>query len=115
MAKRSMTIQERIDDIVKRCNYSEDIVRAILKAEAESTAESVRNGENAILPFIGKVRPIFRRKVTKNGETKSVLDVRIDPLSSYSDRFEDIENFKQSDAIEDVELGIRCVQIEAML
>lgn len=110
-----MTIQERIDDIVRRSNYSEDIVRTILKAEAESTMESVRKGENAVLPFIGKVRPIFRRKVTKSGETKSVLDVRIDPLSSYSDRFEDIENFKDIDIGENAELGIRCVQIESML
>lgn len=110
-----MTIQERIDDIVKRSNYSEETVRTILKAQAESTSESIRKGENAVLPFIGKVRPIFRRKVTKNGETKSVLDVRIDPLDSYSDRFEDIESFNNLDISSNAELGIKCVQIEAML
>jgi hypothetical protein len=110
-----MTIQERIEDIVKRSGHSEEVVRSVLKAEAESTAASIRNGENAVMPFIGKARPIFRRKVNKTGETKSVLDVRIDPLHSYSDRFEDIENFKGDMYDEESIAGIRCVQIEALM
>lgn len=117
MAKKSLSVQERIADIVKRSNLSEQIVRQVFKAGADSVAESLRKGESAMLPGICSMRPIFKRKVTKFGDTKSVLDARCDPLSSLSTRLEDIESLNDNvDTLEsDFEVGIRIVQLEALV
>lgn len=115
MAKRSLTVQERIEDIMIRSNLSEQIVRQVFKAGSESVADSLRKGEKAMIPGVCSIRPIFKRKVTKSGDTKSVLDARCDPLLSLSTRLEDIESLNGVEEEQEFEVGIRIVQLESLV
>lgn len=108
-----MTMQERLDDIVIRSGISETIVRQVLKASADSCVESIRSGETVIMPFICKMRPIMRRKVVGTGETKTVLDVRADPVAGFSKRLEDVESLKGT-MEEEEDINIRRVQLDGL-
>jgi len=44
-----MTSIDRVREISQLCGMSEEVVRAVLKAEAESASKSLLNGEKAVL------------------------------------------------------------------
>ena len=52
-----MNITDRYEDIAKRSGFSEDIVKRILKATAQSLAHSLQQGETATLPGICRLTP----------------------------------------------------------
>lgn len=115
---RSITVQERIDDIVKRSGLSESIVRRVLNAERESILESLKRGERATLIGRCTIVPDISYKIGVGGVKKVVVKLRAS--ASYSletelaEAVDAAELEKKIDKVEKEE-GIMVRQIPGLL
>jgi len=79
-----VTVADRLTDISKRCGYSEEVVRAVLNAEADSIAVSLRKGERAtiigrvtIIPNVtAKLVPSLEGRLALINNTKYKADIQ---------------------------------------
>lgn len=96
-----MSKLERVTDIAQRCNMSEDIVRAVLKAERDSMMDSLKKGEKVTLPGRVIINPIIKRTpcIDSNGEVASAkyVSATAKPISSVFDELKALSGFEQTD------------------
>lgn len=108
-----MTKCERVADISKRCNYSEDIVNAVLKAERESMIESLKRGERVTLAGRVIVDPIIRRKMayTNEGKLTSIpyVSATSKPLGSVLDELAESKEFVYDETLEEENENIEAI------
>lgn len=117
---RDMTLNERYSDIAKRCGMSENVVRSVLHAQAESICDSVKKGSNVTLPGICTITPEIRKSITagNNGIIEvGKIKLKIKPVTSLMDKLKGIEKFDvTTEESEEEDLhGVRLKQITALL
>ena len=80
-----MGVNDRLNDISKRCGLSVDIVRAVIKAETDSIAESLTKCERATL--IGRVtlKPEVRTRMCIGGALMDFIKVKATISSVLAD------------------------------
>lgn len=78
-----MNITDRYEDIAKRSGFSEDVVKRILKATAQSLASSLQKGESATLPGICRLAPNVKYKPDLTTfEYENILRIKATALES---------------------------------
>ena len=92
-----MTKSERVADIAKRCNLSEDMVNAVLNAERDSMMESLKHGQRVTLAGRVTVDPVIRRKMEYNSNGEMVCTPYVaasaKPLGSVLDELAKAKEF----------------------
>lgn len=92
-----MNITDRYEDIAKRSGFSEDIVKRILKATAQSLTHSLQQGEAATLPGICRLTPNIKYKPELTTfEYESVLRIKATALDSLTKQV--ASEFENTDA-----------------
>lgn len=111
-----MTVQERIEDIVKRSGLSEPIVRRVMQAETESCIESLKRGERTTLIGRCTLRPELRTKLAVGGTMSKVVKITAAPSKSLEDELQGLTDWVVPQE-EDNSLppGIRIMQIPGLL
>lgn len=93
-----MNITDRYEDIAKRSGFSEDIVKRILKATAQSLAHSLQQGETATLPGICRLTPNIKYKPELTTlEYESVLRIKATALDSLTKQVASEFEFETAD------------------
>lgn len=117
-----MTVSERIKDISKRSGLSEDIIRRVLNAECESTAESLAKGENVTLlgrcTFIPSVCPkLVRGTDVEAPKIVKSIGIKIKPSKSMLARLEDlsVESLEDPDDVVYEIPHLATMQIEGLV
>lgn len=94
-----MNITDRYEDIAKRSGFSEDIVKRILKATAQSLTHSLQQGEAATLPGICRLTPNIKYKPELTTfEYESVLRIKATALDSLTKQVASEFEFENTDA-----------------
>lgn len=118
MARRGMTVAERLADISKRSGLSEEILRRAFKAEAESAVESLKRGESATFIGRGVVYPELRNRLAVGGDIRKEVKLTMKPADSLTASLRGIEKFEAGTAaeVEEKELpsGVRVIQLSAL-
>lgn len=113
---KGMTVNERIEDIKRRTGYSENVIRSVLTAEAESALDSLKKGERVTL--INRVSLIPQRdsKLDFEGNRHYFVTAKAKVLGSLNDKLAQYEKFENEDIeVEDSEdEGIVTTQIDAL-
>lgn len=113
---KSMTVQERIDDIVKRSGFSEEIVRRVLNAERESILESLKHGERATLIGRCTIVPELRKSLDIGGKIKTVIKLKASPSYSLESELVGLEGFiKRDTGDDDNDEGIMLRQLPGLV
>lgn len=110
-----MTVQERIEDIMKETGMSEDIVRRVLTAERNSIKRSLKRGEKATMIGRCTITPEIRTKLRKDGTFGRYIKLLIEVNGSLASEFENMSSFEQ--AVEDkqeIPEGVRLMQIDSL-
>lgn len=110
---KSMTKQERLDDICGICGLSEDLVRRVQQAETISIIKSLKRGERATLHGRCSYTPQMRNKVHIGGRIAKSMSVRVQAAPSLLSEIENIEDYEVS-SIQEPETGIRLNQISSL-
>ena len=92
---RSMTAQERYEDISKISGMSEDVVRAVLKAERESIINSLKRGERATLPGRCVIRPEIRSKLELGGKVRKYIRLKAEVATAITSQLADLDGFEE--------------------
>lgn len=97
MGYKKMTVQERIDDIVKRTGMSEDIIRRVLVAEKESIVESLKRGEKATMMGRCVMEPGLKVKAIAGEGIRQMIVVKCTPAYSIVQELATMKGYKQSE------------------
>lgn len=93
-----MNITERYSDIAKRAGFSEDVIKRVLKATAQSLASSLQQGESATLPGICRLVPNIKYKPDLTTmEYENVLRIKASALDSLTNSVAEKFKFEDSD------------------
>lgn len=93
-----MTVNERIEYIINKTGLSENIIRAVFKAEEESIVESLMHGETATLIGRCTLVPRERVQVKQDGSIGKCIKVsakvapKIESLMMKTDGFVERED-----------------------
>lgn len=120
-----MTKTARVEDIANRCGYSIEVVNAVLKAEKESTIDSLKRGEKVTLPGRCLISPVMKtRPAYVNGQltTENYLSATMRPLQSLLDCIEHVSEYEVKEAANELDSvrelmaknKIAIVQIESL-
>lgn len=82
---KSVPVNERIADISNRCGFSEDTVRAVLKAETDSTIEYLAKGRTVTLSGRCTLTPCIKRNIN-SGDINQYLSVTAKPVATLKDK-----------------------------
>lgn len=94
-----MNITDRYEDIAKKSGFSEDVVKRVLKASAQSLAESLKKGESATLPGVCRLSTNIKYKPDlMTMEFENVLKLRAVALESLVKQVADGFEFVDEDA-----------------
>lgn len=112
---KSMTVQDRISDISKRCGMSEGIVRRVLEAEQKSIVGSLKRGERATLIGRCVIEPELRYKLQREGGNfKKGIKLKASVTNSLMSELSDVEEFEESTEKEDTLEGVMLMQIPSL-
>lgn len=107
-----MTVNERIDDIKKRTGYSENVIRRVLTAEAESALESLKKGERVTLINRVALIPEVHTRFDFSGNKLKFLTAKATVLGSMNDKLAEYSDYVSDES--DVPDGIVTTQINAL-
>lgn len=115
----AMTLQQRYEDIAKRSGFSENVVKRVMSAQADSIIQSLKSGDSATIPQICKINPELRKCIKKdpNGgfiETKYIR-VRAKPMYSLQEKLGDIEEYIEDTEENNEDEDIRVAQIGSLM
>lgn len=114
MAK--MTLQHRYEDIARRCGLSENVVKRVLSAQADSVIDSLKEGESATVPLLCTLKPQMRKGMFVNeGMTeRNYIKIKATPLDSLRNRMEQVEKYSDTEDEDEVDDFIRVAQIGSL-
>lgn len=106
---KGMNTQERLDDIRRICGFSEDIIRAVLKAERESILNSLKRGERATMIGRCVIRPEMKQRIAIGNQSDGVKTVNTVKLSievspSLSSEMAEVREFETPDVPDGTDL-----------
>ena len=109
-----MGIQDRYDDISKISGISEEVIRRVYKATAESLAQSLKRGERATLPGICTMIPEIRHRLEEGGESvRYYTKIKCQPSSSMEHKLSNIQGFVTAKVDDlDSEIGLERLNFE---
>lgn len=112
-----MTVNERLEDIKRRTGYSENVIRAVLNAEAESILDSLKRGERATMIERVTIVPSLETKFNLNGTKTTYIDAKPKLLSTMKTKLAAFDRFERTEGEEDYddEPGIMTSQITSLL
>lgn len=94
-----MNITDRYEDIAKKSGFSTDIIKRVLKATAQSLAESLKKGESATLPGVCRLSTNIKYKPDlATLEYENVLKLRAVALESLVKQVADDFDFNAEEA-----------------
>lgn len=94
-----MTPEERINEIAKSCGYSTEVVRLVLKAEAQSVIKSLVKGENAVLLGRCIMKPSAKREKKHGIETGRIYHhITCTASASMTRQFEEAIDIDELDS-----------------
>lgn len=110
-----MTLADRYTDISQRSGLSENIVKRVLAAQAESTIESLKHGEAVTIPQLCTIVPDLRRCLVKGTlDEGKFIHVKAVPLVSLKEKLGNVSEYKIDDTTEEEE-NIRVSQIGSLM
>lgn len=93
-----MNVQDRLHDISQISGFSEDIVRKVLDAEAQSAAKSLRRGEKVALIGRCTIAPcIGTRLIAEEARVANHIKLKATIAKSLLNRVSGLEDFEDSD------------------
>ncbi len=117
MARRSMTVQERLADISKRTGLSEEIIRRVFSGETASILDSLKRGEPATLIGRCSITPELRNKLSIGGEVRGKIKGNVKLSGALESELAKITSFEKA-ADDDEEMptasGVRVMQLSAL-
>lgn len=117
----AVTVQDRIADIEKRCGLSENIIRRVLNAEADSIIDTLKKGERATLIGRVTITPSMGKKLEVGGNVRDTIKLSCKATNSLKARLQDIEEYEDIPDDDTTEIlkkknpGIKTVQIAGLL
>ena len=86
--------RERYEDIGKRANISEDMVRYVIKSEYDSYMQSLCSGEKVVIPGVCTIEPVVKDRIGNSGQSEKYVTVKIHPSGVMLDKLNEVDNFK---------------------
>jgi hypothetical protein len=112
-----MTLQKRYEDIAERSGLSENVVKRVLSAQADSVIASLKRGETATVPQLVVIKPSISR-CFKRGTLIETDYIKVKPaaLESLKQKMEKEAGFTEEEEDEYTEdENIRVAQIGSLM